>query len=172
MVVSCDCINIVVRENPCPCGYYPGMKCRCSDYEIAKYRSRVSGPILDRIDIQKQVEPVDLFDIEHASPAPCSAELRSRVQRARRIQTERFKNIPGVTCNAAMTGSLIDEFCALDSDSRSLFKKACERFGYSARVIHKLLRMARTSADLAESPHIRKEDVAYVLHLRDLDRNP
>ncbi len=163
---------LVAAMNPCPCGYYPGMKCRCSDYEIVKYRSRVSGPILDRIDIQKQVEPVDLFDIEHASPAPCSAELRSRVQRARRIQTERFKNIPGVTCNAAMTGSLIDEFCALDSDSRSLFKKACERFGYSARVIHKLLRMARTSADLAESSHIRKEDVAYVLHLRDLDRNP
>ncbi|MCR5020865.1 MAG: ATP-binding protein [Ruminococcus sp.] len=160
----------MVRENPCPCGYYPTRKCRCTDYEIVKFRNRISGPILDRIDIQKHVEPVDLFD-EKAVPAPSSRELKEHVERARNIQKKRFEHVPGVTCNASMSSSMIDEFCVLDPDTRTLLKKACDKFGYSARVIHKLLRLARTSADLVGSKNIRPEDISYVLHLRDLDKS-
>ncbi len=161
---------LVAAMNPCPCGYYPTRKCRCTDYEIVKFRNRISGPILDRIDIQKHVEPVDLFD-EKAVPAPSSRELKERVERARAIQKKRFEHIPGVSCNASMSSSLIDEFCVLDPDTRTLLKKACDKFGYSARVIHKLLRLARTSADLVGSKNIRPEDISYVLHLRDLDKS-
>ncbi len=161
----------VAAANPCPCGYYPGPKCRCTDFEIIKYRNKISGPILDRIDIQKQVAPVDLFDIEKCSSAPTTNELRARVSAARKIQELRFKNIPNITTNAQMTSALIDTFCELTQESSSLLRKACDRFSYSARVIHKLLRMARTSADLAGATKIRKEDISFVLHSRDLDKN-
>ncbi len=161
----------VAAANPCPCGYYPGPKCRCTDFEIIKYRNKISGPILDRIDIQKQVAPVDLFDIEKSSSAPTTNELRARVSAARKIQELRFKNIPNITTNAQMTSALIDTFCELTQESSSLLRKACDRFSYSARVIHKLLRMARTSADLAGATKIRKEDISFVLHSRDLDKN-
>jgi magnesium chelatase family protein len=161
----------VAAMNPCPCGFYPGPKCRCSDYEIVKYRNKISGPILDRIDIQKQVMPVDLFEPELSAPAPSSAELRSRVENARKIQQKRFSTLSGIACNAQMTGSMIDEFCKLDAETTAFLRKACEKFGYSARVIHKLLRMARTAADLAAEDNIRKEDVAFVLHCRDLDKS-
>ncbi len=163
--------TLIAAMNPCPCGYYPDRKCRCTDYEVIKYRNKLSGPILDRIDIQKFVNPVDLFETENATPAPPSAELKKRVEAARKIQQKRFEGISGVSCNAAMSSGMIDEFCVLDEEARSLLRNACDKFGYSARVIHKLLRMARTSADLAGEDKIRKEDVSYVLHLRDLDRS-
>ena len=157
--------------NPCPCGYYPSSKCRCSDYEIVKYRNKISGPILDRIDIQKEVKPVDLFEPELSAPAPSSSELRARVASARRIQQKRFASLPGISCNAQMTGTMINEHCGIDAETTSLLRKACDKFGYSARVVHKLLRMARTSADMSEETHIRKEDVAFALHCRDLDKS-
>lgn len=163
--------TLIAAMNPCPCGYYPDRKCRCTDYEVIKYRNKISGPILDRIDIQKFVNPVDLFETDKAVPAPSSAELKKRVEAARLIQQKRFEGIPNVNCNAAMSTAMIDEFCVLDEESRSLLRNACDKFGYSARVIHKLLRMARTSADLAEEKQIRKEDISYVLHLRDLDKS-
>lgn len=161
----------VAAMNPCPCGFYPSKKCRCTDYEVLKYRNRISGPILDRIDIQKIVEPVDLFEQGHTSPGPTSEELREKVERARLIQQERFKDHPGIYCNAQMTGSMINRFCGLDEKSTDLLRKTCEKFGYSARVINKLLCMARTSADLAGSEKIRTEDISYVLHCRDLDKS-
>ena len=161
----------VAAMNPCPCGFYPGNKCRCSDYEIIKYRNKISGPILDRIDIQKQVHPVDLFEPEKSAPAPSSAVLRERVEMARKIQQKRFAGIHGVSCNAMMTSSMIEEICETDAETTAMLRKACDKFGYSARVIHKLLRMARTSADMAGSEKIRKEDIAFVLHCRDLDKS-
>ncbi len=161
----------VAAMNPCPCGFYPGNKCRCSDYEIVKYRNKISGPILDRIDIQKQVMPVDLFEPELSAPAPSSEELRKRVEAARKKQQERFSKIRGISCNAQMTSGMINEFCKIDSETMSLLRKACDKFGYSARVVHKLLRMSRTAADMAGENNIRKEDVAFVLHCRDLDKS-
>ncbi len=157
--------------NPCPCGFFPGSKCRCSDYEIIKYRNKISGPILDRIDIQKDVKPVDLFEPEKSAPAPSSAVLRERVENARLIQRERFKDLPGISCNAQMTGKMINEFCVIDAETTAFLRKACDKFGYSARVVHKLLRMSRTAADMAGEKNIRKEDVAFALHCRDLDKS-
>lgn len=163
--------TLVAAMNPCSCGYYPDTRCRCTDYEIMKYRNKISGPILDRIDIQKYVNPVDLFATDKSTPTPSSAELKARVELARKRQQQRFNGITAVSCNAQMSSGMVDDFCELDSDSRGLLRKACDKFGYSARVIHKLLRMARTSADLKENDRIMKEDISYVLHLRDLDKS-
>lgn len=161
----------VAAMNPCPCGYYPGAKCRCTDYEIIKYRGKISGPIMDRIDIQKAVQPVDFFGIGEEKPAMSSEVIRKKVERARKIQQKRFANEEGINCNAQMSTSLIQKYCVLENDSLQLLKNVSEEYGYSARVIHKLLRLARTSADLEESENIRLDDVKKVLSCRDLDRS-
>ena len=159
----------VAAMNPCPCGYYPSKKCRCTDYEILHYRGKISGPILERIDIQKSVAHVDYFELEDQKGGFSSAQLRSRVERARKIQQERFANDREISCNAQMTTSMIQKYCKLDDECKSILKKASDRYGYSARVIHKLLRLARTSADLDGSENIRREDIIRVLSCRDLD---
>lgn len=159
----------VTAMNPCPCGYFSSPKCRCTDYEILKYRGRISGPIMDRIDIQKSVHPVDFFEISGKSRMRTSAELRELVTRARTIQQERYKDEPGVNCNAQMNTGLIQKYCQLDEASMNLLKTTSQKYGYSARVIHKLLRLARTSADLDGVEAIRYKDVERVLQCRDLD---
>ena len=159
----------VAAMNPCPCGYYPLKKCRCTDYEIIHYRGKISGPILERIDIQKSVAHVDYFDLNDRKSSCTSAELRERVEKARKIQQERFSGDDQVNCNAQMTTTMIQKYCKLDDESTVVLKKASEKYGYSARVIHKLLRLARTSADLDGAENIRKEDVIRVLGCRDLD---
>ena len=136
-----------------------------------KYRNKISGPILDRIDIQKQVMPVDLFEPDLSAPAPSSAELKAQVEKARKIQQQRFAGIQNVSCNAQMNNRMINEFCETDSETTAFLRKACDKFGYSARVVHKLLRMSRTAADMAGEAKIRKEDVAFALHCRDLDKS-
>ena len=159
----------VAAMNPCPCGYYPSKKCRCTDYEIIHYRGKISGPILERIDIQKSVAHVDYFELSDTKKGRSSAELRERVEKARRIQQERFKDDDQVSCNAQMTTTMIQKYCKLDNECLRLLKNASDKYGYSARVIHKLLRIARTSADLDAAENIRKEDVIRVLGCRDLD---
>ena len=161
----------ITAMNPCPCGYFPGSKCRCTDYEIIKYRGKISGPIMDRIDIQKEVKPVNYFELEQESYMMTSREIREKVKKARKIQQIRYQNEPGINCNAQMSTALLQKYCVLDEKSRQLLKETSEKYGYSARVIHKLLRMARTSADLAEVENIRMEDVKRILNYRDLDRN-
>lgn len=162
---------LVAAMNPCPCGYWPGKKCRCTDYEIIKYRNRISGPIMDRIDIQKQVHPVDYFAKSFSDKHRSSKELREIVERARRIQHDRYKNETAIYCNAQMTTSLLQKYCQLDDNSLDLLKTASEKYGYSARTIHKLLRLARTSADIEERKNISSDDLERVLHLRDLDES-
>ena len=159
----------VAAMNPCPCGYFPLNKCKCTDYEIIHYRGKISGPILERIDIQKNVEHVDYFDLNNRKNSYSSAKLRERVEKARKIQQERYQNDKQVNCNAQMTTSMIQKYCKLDDECTQLLRSASEKYGYSARVIHKLLRLARTSADLAGADNIRKEDVIKVLGCRDLD---
>ncbi len=161
----------VAAMNPCPCGYHPGRKCTCTDYETIKYRGRISGPIMDRIDIQKQVHPVDFFQRYSESRSRSSAELRGIVEKARRIQQERYKDEENVYCNAQMTTALMQQYCRLDRESMDYLKASCEEAGYSARTIHKLLRLARTCADMEESEGIRLCDIKKVLNLRDLDRS-
>ncbi|MBR6396732.1 MAG: ATP-binding protein, partial [Lachnospiraceae bacterium] len=159
---------LVAAMNPCPCGYHPGKRCRCSDYEIQKYRNKISGPILDRIDIQKNVKPVGYFDIKD-SKGRSSKELKAIVERTRKIQQKRYKDIPGVSNNAGMTPALIGKYCVLDRESDDILRAACERHAYSARAINKMLKVARTSADLDESENIRAKDILRVLSCRDLD---
>ena len=159
----------VAAMNPCPCGYYPSKKCRCTDYEIIHYRGKISGPILERIDIQKSVAHVDYFELSEKKSGYTSAELRSRVEKARAIQQERFKEDRQVNCNAQMTTTMIQKYCKLDGECTQILKNASEKYGYSARVIHKLLRLARTSADLDGAENIRREDIVRVLKCRDLD---
>ena len=161
----------VAAMNPCPCGYYPSHKCRCTDYEIIKYRGKISGPIMDRIDIQKSVHPVNFFGNENDEMSVSSGEIRTKVERARQIQQMRYLNEEGINCNAQMTTGLIQKYCVLDNQSLQLLKQISEEYGYSARVIHKLLRLARTSADLSESEKIRLEDIQTVLTCRDLDQS-
>ena len=159
----------VAAMNPCPCGYYPQSRCKCTDYEIIHYRGKVSGPIQERMDIQKNVKAVSYFDLDENQPSRTSAELREKVVRARKIQQERFEEYENINCNAQMTTSQIQKYCKLDDESSRILKDASEKNGYSARVIHKLLRMARTAADLEASENIRKEDIIFVLKCRDLD---
>lgn len=161
----------VAAMNPCPCGYYPGSRCRCTDYEIIKYRGKISGPIMDRIDIQKEVHPVDYFGLNEEPPSMSSAEIRIRVEKARKIQQIRYKSEDGINCNAQMSTSHIQKYCVLDDTSLKLLKETSEEYGYSARVIHKLLRLARTSADLDGEENIRLTDVQKVLSCRDLDKS-
>ncbi|MDD7218653.1 MAG: YifB family Mg chelatase-like AAA ATPase [Clostridia bacterium] len=162
---------LIAAMNPCPCGYYPGSKCRCTDYEIIKYRGKISGPIMDRIDIQKEVHPVDFFSMEDKKPGCSSGELRKKVEQARKIQQNRYAKEPGINCNAQMTTALIQKYCVLDKESLTLLKETSEKYGYSARVIHKLLRLARTSADLDGVEAIRLKDIKKVLACRELDRS-
>lgn len=160
---------LVAAMNPCPCGYYPSKKCRCSDYEIIHYRGKISGPILERIDIQKSVAHVDFFEMEGKKGGFTSKELRKRVEDARKIQQLRFCEDSLVNCNSQMTTGMIQKYCTLDSECTELLKKFSRKYGYSARVIHKLLRLARTSADLEGAENIRREDIIRVVGLRDLD---
>lgn len=161
----------VAAMNPCPCGYYPGARCKCTDYEIIHYRGKISGPIMERIDIQKNVRHVDYFELSDEKNYQTSAELRKRVENARAIQQKRFREEPQVNCNAQMTTSMIQKYCKLDGESTRILKEASEKYGYSARVIHKLLRLARTSADLRGADNISREDIIFVLGCRDLDKS-
>lgn len=126
---------------------------------------------MDRIDIQKEVHPVGFFDMENESSTYSSEDLRKKVEMARKIQQERYKSEEGINCNAQMTTSLLQKYCNLDAESLSLLKETREKYGYSARVIHKLLRLARTSADLEGEDRVRLDDVQRVISCRDLDES-
>ena len=136
-----------------------------------KYRGKISGPIMDRIDIQKEVYPVSFFHMDELQKVRTSAELKEKVKAARTMQQKRYTGEDGVNCNAQMNTALIQRYCQMDKDTTDLLKETCEKYGYSARVIHKLLRLARTSADLDNSEQIRFTDIEKVLSCRDLDRS-
>ena len=161
----------VAAMNPCPCGYYPSSRCKCSDYETIHYRAKISGPILERVDIQKWVRRVDYFDLRGKEADYSSAQMRQMVERARKIQEERYKDEEGIYCNAQMSVSHIQKYCVIDDESTAILRENCDKFGYSARVIHKLLRMARTAADVRGSANIEKEDIIKVLGCRELDKS-
>lgn len=162
---------LTAAMNPCPCGYFGTDKCKCTDYEVIKYRQKISGPILDRMDIQKYVKAVDFMHLSGNKDGRSSSDLRSLVEGARLIQQKRFENIHGVNCNAQMNNALIKTFCNLDTNGQKLLEKAYDRFKYSARAYQKYLKVARTLADLEESTSIRKKDIALALMARDLEKD-
>jgi magnesium chelatase family protein len=162
---------LLASMNPCPCGYYGTGKCTCAQNEIAKYLGKISGPLLDRIDLQCEAVSVDYDEASGAggAPAETSADIKNRISAARTAQLKRFEGTP-VRFNARMTSSMIDKFCALGKDERSLVRQAFDSMGLSMRAYHKILKIARTIADLEGEDKINSVHLAEAVSYRGLDR--
>lgn len=164
---------LVASMNPCPCGYYnhPEKECICAPQAVQRYLSKISGPLLDRIDLHIEVVPVSFNEMTSRKKQERSAEIRERVARARERQTARFEAMPGIHTNAMMPSPLVKEFCRIDKAGETLLKAAMERLGLSARAYDRILKVARTIADLADSDDIRVEHLAEAIQYRSLDRS-
>ena len=158
--------------NPCPCGWYtdPRKECHCSSQEIQRYLSKISGPLLDRIDIHLDVPALKSTEFLEDRQTESSGNIKKRTGRARQIQQERFKKL-GFFANAQMNHRQIKEFCRLEEESRMLLKKAIEELELSARSYDKILKIARTIADLDEQEEIQVGHIAEAIQYRSLDRN-
>jgi magnesium chelatase family protein len=163
---------LVASMNPCPCGYYnhPEKDCVCAPGIVQKYLSRISGPLLDRIDIHIEIVPVPFEKLAEMQPAESSETVRQRVIKARQIQEERFKDIEGVHCNAQMSSKQQREFATPDKAGSELLKNAMQRLNLSARAYDRILKVSRTIADLDESENILSHHVAEAINYRNLDR--
>lgn len=163
---------LVAAMNPCPCGYYnhPTVECTCSESAVKRYMSKVSGPLLDRIDIQIEVTPVPFKELSQERSGEKSAVIRDRVIAARQIQEQRFKDFPNIHCNAQMTPKLMQEYCHIDNQARDIIKKAMDRLSLSARAYDRILKVSRTIADLSASPDIQTAHIAEAINYRSLDR--
>lgn len=164
---------LIAAMNPCPCGYYnhPTIECTCPAGAARRYMNKVSGPLMDRIDLHIEVTPVPVTDLGSMSPAESSSEIRKRVMAARAIQTERFKGNPGVHCNAQMTSKLTRQHCVLTEECRKIMEQAMERLGLSARAYDRILRVSRTIADLDNSADIQPIHLQEAITYRSLDRD-
>ena len=170
--VSFPCrFMLVAAMNPCPCGYYghPTRPCTCSDSAVSRYLGRVSGPLLDRIDLHIEVPPVSFDSLTSAQKEESSAAVKARVDAARAIQLERFRNT-AVACNAQIPPELLREVCCMTPDAETLLKNAFEKFGLSARAYDRVLKVARTIADLDSAPRIEARHAAEAVRYRTLDR--
>ena len=164
---------LVAAMNPCPCGYYnhPTVECTCPAGAVKKYMNKISGPLLDRIDLHIEVTPVPVSQLNNMQQGESSAAIRERVVAARAIQTARFAGHPGVHCNAQMTSKLTREHCALTDECRNIIETAMNRLGLSARAYDRILRVSRTIADLEGSPAIQPHHLQEAITYRSLDRD-
>lgn len=165
-------IMLVASMNPCPCGYYnhPTKECICSEGAVTRYLNRISGPLLDRIDIQIEVVPVEFDKLSSTTKGESSASIRQRVIKAREIQTTRFASTAGVYCNAQMNSRELNKWALPDNNSIAMLKTAMERFNLSARAYDRILKVARTIADLDNSPTVKSMHIAEAIGYRNLDR--
>lgn len=163
---------LIASMNPCPCGYYnhPEKECTCPPGAVQKYLNKISGPLLDRIDLHVEVTPVSFNELSNKTDGETSAVIRDRVLKAREIQTERYKDLPGIHANAQMTARLMQEYCAISNAGAALLKRAIERLNLSARAYDRILKVSRTIADLSGSEDIRPEYLAEAIQYRSLDR--
>ncbi len=163
---------LVASMNPCPCGYYnhPTKECVCAPGVVQKYLNKISGPLLDRIDIHLEVVPVPFKKLSEMESSENSEAVRERVLAARKIQEKRFENHQGVYANAQMTSKLIREYVVLDEDSNNLIKNAMDRLGLSARAYDRILKVSRTIADLDGQEHVQADHLSEAIHYRSLDR--
>lgn len=163
---------LVASMNPCPCGFYnhPEKECVCGPGVVQRYLSKVSGPLLDRIDLHVEVVPVSFDEMTANRKVESSEQIRERVVRAREIQSERFRDNKHIYCNAMMPSNMVKEICAINDAGRSLLKTAMERLGLSARAYDRILKVSRTIADLSASADIKTEHLAEAIQYRSLDR--
>jgi magnesium chelatase family protein len=164
---------LVASMNPCPCGYYnhPEKDCVCGPGIVQRYLSKISGPLLDRIDLHVEVVPVSFDEMTANRKVENSESIRQRVILARHVQTRRFSSQRNIYCNAMMPSNMVKKICALDSAGTALLKTAMERIGLSARAYDRILKVSRTIADLAGSEAIRSEHLAEAIQYRSLDRD-
>lgn len=162
---------LIASMNPCPCGYYthPKKNCLCTPLTRRRYLNKISGPLLDRIDLHIEVTPIE-FDKQEESPSPTSSTFREKVIQARAKQHERFKNHPSIHCNAMMPSSLVKKLCILCPQSKTLLHKVMKKLNLSARAYDKIHKVARTIADLENSKQITKDHLAEAVYYRNLDR--
>ena len=163
---------LIASMNPCPCGYYgdPTHHCVCTPGQIQHYMNKISGPLLDRIDIHCEIQAVPFAQLSQMEPGEPSANIRERVIKARKIQEERFKTFKGIHCNAMMTEKMLHEFAEPDSASMDMLRMAMERLKLSARAYSRILKVARTIADLAGSEKVESMHIAEAIGYRNLDR--
>lgn len=170
--VSYPCGFILIGAmNPCPCGYYghPSRKCACSHSQVSAYLSKLSGPMLDRFDLHVEVAPVEYKDLSSSEKEESSERIRERVQAARELQTRRFQG-SGVTCNARIPPEMLHETCPVDDAASAFLQSVFEKMGLSARAYDRILKVARTIADLRGGDRIEKPDIAQAVQYRSLDR--
>ncbi len=165
-------VMLIASMNPCPCGYYnhPTRECVCPPGMVQKYLSKISGPLLDRIDIHIEIVPVPFEELSKKEELENSETIRKRVINARNIQSKRFEKYPGIYCNAQMSSKLIREFVLLDSESENRLKTAINRLNLSARAYDKILKVARTIADMDGSENVKPHHISEAINYRNLDR--
>jgi magnesium chelatase family protein len=163
---------LIASMNPCPCGYYnhPEKECVCGPGVVQRYLNKVSGPLLDRIDLHVEVTPVRFEEMTSTRKTESSKDIRTRVMKGRERQKIRFENNPEVFCNAMMPSHQVKQVCQISDAGRNLLKTAMERLGLSARAYDRILKVARTIADIADSEDIRVEHLAEAIQYRSLDR--
>lgn len=161
----------VASMNPCPCGYYGSKEkeCTCTEQAISKYMGKISGPLLDRIDIQIEVTGVKYQKLESNNKIESSKDIQKRVNVARQIQRERYKD-EKIYSNSELTPKLIEKYCKIDEESKKILQTAFEKLGFSARAYGRILKVARTIADLAGSTQINKSHIAEAIQYRSLDK--
>jgi magnesium chelatase family protein len=163
---------LVAAMNPCPCGHYgdPTHTCTCTPAAVHRYLSRISGPLLDRIDLQVPIQAVPFAELQKAEPGEPSASIRARVLAARAIQSERFAGEANIHCNAQMTSRLLRKYCRLDETSQTMLEQAMTRLGLSARAYDRILKVSRTIADLEGSAGITANHLREAISYRELDK--
>ena len=162
---------LIAAMNPCPCGYFghPTKKCTCTRKNVLAYLSKISGPLLDRIDLHIEVPPVDFKDLSSIKKSETSSEIKRRVDTVREIQNERFRNT-GIKCNARITSAFLSEMCPMSDDAKSALQKVFDILGLSGRAYDKILKVSRTIADMDSKEVIQQEHIYEAVQYRSLDK--